>query len=360
MGHCGITPGGSGGSGSGGSGSRGGQGQFLMTFQGKYPLFTTLNPDVNPLPACMAKSRDDRYMSKFLPGNYSGSLWSPAMLTLADGSPIICEGYSGPDNEQGVCMKFNMAKDTWSEYSTTPKKRWGMASDYHPKVGLIMAGGATKPGETNTNYVHISRDNAKTFQRLADLPIRDKYGQLFILDEKKVFYRHGGSAKFWILDLENNTWTAGPELRYDHRRGVSAGVVTRSSGEKEVVFMAGTSNDAPDSQSSQCTTQCQHNPKEYTKKVEIYNVATNTVRDGIDTPKFWEIGWTVPYMNSFIIQTFVDMDDCCGYWSNNNKRSIYRYNDDGTFTLMEGQAVRQSLNNNGGYWVDNLCGEEEQ
>ena len=58
-------------------------GQFLMTFQGKYPLFTTLNPDVNPLPACMAKSRDDRYMSKFLPGNYSGSLWSPAMLTLA-------------------------------------------------------------------------------------------------------------------------------------------------------------------------------------------------------------------------------------------------------------------------------------
>ena len=58
-----------------------------------------------------------------------------------------------------------------------------MASDYHPKVGLIMAGGATKPGETNTNYVHISRDNAKTFQRLADLPIRDKYGQLFILDE---------------------------------------------------------------------------------------------------------------------------------------------------------------------------------
>merc|ERR1719471_2711250 len=55
------------------------------------------------------------------------------MLTLADGSPIICEGYSGPDNEQGVCMKFNMAKDTWSEYSTTPKKKVGNGFRLSPK-----------------------------------------------------------------------------------------------------------------------------------------------------------------------------------------------------------------------------------
>ena len=54
-----------------------------MTFQGTKPMFTALEPDVNPLPACLAKSRPNDYMSKFLPGNYSESLWSPAIFTLA-------------------------------------------------------------------------------------------------------------------------------------------------------------------------------------------------------------------------------------------------------------------------------------
>lgn len=54
-----------------------------MTFQATTPQFTALEPDVNPLPACLAKSRPNAYMSKFLPGNYSGGLWSPAIFTLA-------------------------------------------------------------------------------------------------------------------------------------------------------------------------------------------------------------------------------------------------------------------------------------
>ena len=44
-------------------------------------------------------------------------------IIVPDGTPILCEGYAGPDNEQGSCMKFNMAKDTWGVYSTAPKKR---------------------------------------------------------------------------------------------------------------------------------------------------------------------------------------------------------------------------------------------
>ena len=143
-----------------------------------------------------------------------------------------------------------------------------------------MAGGATKPGETNTNYVHISRDGGLTFEQLANLPVSDKYGQIFFIDEKTVFYRQHDTARFWILDLESNTWTIGPGLKYDRRGHVSAGVVTRSSGEKEIVFMGGESRDAPDAQGSQCS-QCSQNPSEFTKKVEIYNVASNTMRDGM-------------------------------------------------------------------------------
>ena len=152
-----------------------------------------------------------------------------------------------------------------------------MASDYDPKIGLIMAGGGT-------NLVHISRDGGVTFDQLANLPVSgDKYGQIFFINETTVFFRkhdQHSKARFWILDLESNAWTEGPALKYDRRGHVSAGVVTRSSGEKEVVFMGGSSKDAPDAQGSQCSA-CSQDPSEFTKKVEIYNVASNTMRDGM-------------------------------------------------------------------------------
>ena len=151
-----------------------------------------------------------------------------------------------------------------------------MASDYDPKIGLIMAGGGT-------NLVHISRDGGVTFEQLANLPVGDSYGQIFFINETTVFFRkhdQHSKARFWILDLESNAWTEGPALKYDRRGHVSAGVVTRSSGEKEVVFMGGSSKDAPDAQGSQCSA-CSQDPSEFTKKVEIYNVASNTMRDGM-------------------------------------------------------------------------------
>ena len=117
------------------------------------PHFTAIEPDVNPLPSCLAKSRPDKYFKQFLPGQYStSSINDPGFLTLpgeliivnnylmniisivksfSDGTPAICEGYYGPfadkdydDNyRHGRCMKFNMTEDTWTVYSTTPERR---------------------------------------------------------------------------------------------------------------------------------------------------------------------------------------------------------------------------------------------
>ena len=58
-------------------------GQFLMWFSNKnYPVFSAVEPNVNPLPACLDKTRPEKYMSQFLPGNYSESIKNPGYLTL--------------------------------------------------------------------------------------------------------------------------------------------------------------------------------------------------------------------------------------------------------------------------------------
>lgn len=54
-----------------------------MWFSNKnYPVFSAVEPNVNPLPACLDKTRPEKYMSQFLPGNYSESIKNPGYLTL--------------------------------------------------------------------------------------------------------------------------------------------------------------------------------------------------------------------------------------------------------------------------------------
>jgi len=265
-------------------------------------------------------------------------------------------------------MKFNMTEDTWTVFSTTPERRSSVAFDFDPRFGLIMVGGFEKGTHVSsgygdkTNYVHISRDFGQTFEELAHLPFWDnrRYidsnGDVFFIDEKTVFYKPNTfpTIPFYILDLESNTWSEGLPLKYP-RSGMHVGLITRSSGEKEIVFIGGQANGsgretwAP-ADAKDCHSRCNN---WYTKTVEIYNIASKTLRMGPDTPKFMGYGMTTQYMDSFLVSSAKDGDDCCSL--NNNFKGIWRYNDDDTFTLMPGQHPTTPYIKNGGWWVDDLC-----
>ena len=176
--------------------------------------------------------------------------------------------------------------------------RVSIAYDFHPKFGLIMIGGYRK-GWLNgahtgdkTNYVHISRDFGQTFDELAHIPDMDNYGRqilesnadVFFLDEKTVFYKPQvlPHIPFYILDLESNTWSEGQKLKIP-RSGMGVGMITRSSGEREILFIGGHAN-GPDRETwapadaQDCNTRCN---EWYTKTVEIYNIANKTLRMGM-------------------------------------------------------------------------------
>ena len=160
-----------------------------------------------------------------------------------------------------------------------------MAFDFDPKFGLIMAGGSeTKPGirESHTDYVHISRDGGLTFEQLAALPTGpDYYADIFWIDEKTVFYlpqKDGFRKAFYLLDLETNTWKSGHKLKYG-RNGEHVGIITLASGEKEIHFVGGWVKTEPlPADAQDCKSRC---GKHYTKSVEIYNIATDTMREGM-------------------------------------------------------------------------------
>lgn len=344
-----------------------GEGQYLMWFDGaSYPYFTALEPDVNPLPTCLAKSRPSNYMSQFLSNGWRYGISSPAQLILPDGSPVFCEGYMGPyisdsyDNEEfGRCMKYNMTGDVWTEHSTTPHRRSWVGFDFDPKFGLITAGGRIKiqiRGQPNVERavddVHISKDFGLTFEELPPLPRgADNYAYILWIDEKTVFYAsHGSNRPFYFLDLESKTWTEGPALRY--KRHGYVGLVTRASGEKEIVFVGGKVYGTLPPDAADCVERCN---QYVTKTVEIYNIANNTLRMGKDAPQFWPHvpGTTTQYMDSFIVSPNKGSDDCCDgqIWP----KEIWRYNDDETFTKMPGKHAKNPYINNPGIWVDDLC-----
>ena len=248
-------------------------------------------------------------------------------MVFTDGTPVVCEGQYGPfqrdnwpdngltdpvhaktDVVNGSCFAYNMSSNTWTFRSYTPYRRHGVAFDFNPKVGIIMAGGKTHvqsnigyhcraDGRAGTTFpvkspcgdvdaVTISRDYGLTWKNLAPLPVKDYNGILRFSDDKTVFYfpRSSGMVDkpFYILDLENNVWNEGPRLKYP-RRDHFVGIVTRASGEKEVVFAGGviypskSPNGLP-ADTESCRQTC--SGWTFTKSVEIYNIANKTMREG--------------------------------------------------------------------------------
>lgn len=114
---------------------------------------------------------------------------------------------------------------------------------------------------------------------MPDLPRgADHYVYLIWINETTVFYAsHGSNKPFFFLDLESKTWTEGPALRYP--RAGYVGLVTRSSGEKEIVFVGGKvyGSDLP-ADAADCVSRCNNY---VTKTVEIYNIANNSLRMGM-------------------------------------------------------------------------------
>ena len=131
--------------------------------------------------------------------------------------------------------------------------------------------------------VHISRDSGVTFQELAPLPFGDYYGDIFFINDTTLFWQPDDQQRpFYFLNLEANVWTKGLKLTENgipgamHRGNV--GMVTRPSGEKEIVFVGGSmghyQHDTAPADAKACKA-CNSNMP--TKRVAIYNIATNTL-----------------------------------------------------------------------------------
>lgn len=63
----------------------------MYVWDGYRPQFTAVDPDVNPLPACLDISRPSNYMNQFLPGGYSKRVQDPGFLTLAGEMIVIID-----------------------------------------------------------------------------------------------------------------------------------------------------------------------------------------------------------------------------------------------------------------------------
>lgn len=231
-----------------------------------------------------------------------------------------------------------------------------------------------------TNYVHITRDNGLTFEELPSLPYDDAQGRVFFVNEKTVLYYSTLQIKnVLILDLApeggNMTWREGPDMIWP-RVHVHVGLVTRSSGEKELVIAGGIpfangggvavgSHQNQPADTNECKARC--NCRSFctgeeetrgqdggylTKKVEIYNIANNTMREGNDAPQFWARGTTHPYMDSFLVSPCNAGDNCC---SLDRPKEIWRYNIDDTWTRMPGKHAVAMYHYGSGTWVDDLC-----
>ena len=87
--------------------------------------------------------------------------------------------------------------------------------------------------------------------------------------------------KMFFFDLESKSWSEGPKWKYT-RSFNFFGLVTKQSGEKEIVNVGGdvTEGDYTPPQCSGFTQNPECGRWKLTKSMEIYNLNTNTVRDG--------------------------------------------------------------------------------
>jgi len=171
--------------------------------------FVSLNPDTEPLPACLQGG-----LKRF---SKPKNCYPIGFVNQDDGLPVVCgrvqTGLCSNAGGGGDCEKFNPATGNWESLGT-----WDSGScnggqcgsqAFHPKVGLISVG-ADPP------RVMRSTDYGVSFQRLADAPATlDPTGPLTIADEDTIFLGPGtnrrkdpqNNGEFYKLSLSANTWT---------------------------------------------------------------------------------------------------------------------------------------------------------
>ena len=249
-------------------------------------------------------------------------------------------------------IKFQPLRNT-TQYCIT---RWtSFASAFNPQVGTVAVGGSaiTTTNNPRINNVTITRDYGMTWEELAPFPYSDWRGVddgelLFVNDTLLLFQSwshvtHGYKrGSMFFFDLESNTWSEGPQWRYTREYNLF-GVVTRESGEKEIVNVGGAVRDDPHDGTPFIYNN--YNRFNLTRSVEIYNLNTRTVRDGKnqnnpssiksylllqilgpDAPFYWAKGAMIPYLDTFLLLSPYQEDTCCEWTTTtrDDSRAIWK------------------------------------
>jgi len=284
MGHCGLTPGGSGGSGSGsgssGSGSSGsgsGPKSHLMLVgeggPGSYPnepvRFVSLSSD-NPLPACLDGNKS--IINVGFPKRTR-----PALFPSKDGKPLLCGGWKGDLDKQ--CIRYDGASDSWTLNSTSKFGGENQVWDFHPDVGLIVAGEYTYGQQSlQSKKVDLSTDYGQTKTTIAEYPrSAAKFwsnGCMVIVNTTTVFFAGGLSGEgqglalndTYYLNIDTKQWTQGPDLTLA-RSYLTCSLITKPF--PQIVIVDGYA-DRPNQAGN--------------KRVDILNLQTNELTKGQDIP----------------------------------------------------------------------------
>jgi len=282
MGHCGITPGGSGGSGSVDSGSGGGpKSRLMMIDEGGQVSFISLSPDDHPLPACLNGVKNKINI---------GTVWHnakgrryPALFPSRDGKPLLCGGFKG--NLSRSIIRYDGTSDSWTFDQETHCHGEFQAWDFHPEVGIIMGGELENahPPQVFSYNVTLITDYGKTITKLPDYPIEsimqangkqvDRYsrwanGCAVIINKTTVFFAGGRTSgldnnylkETFYLNLETKEWTRGPDMSLG-RHTLTCSLISKPF--PQIVIVDGWPT---------------------TKLVEILNLATNELTRGPDLP----------------------------------------------------------------------------
>ena len=128
-------------------------------------------------------------------------------------------------------------------------------------MGLVMSGGHlnTGSGDFTSDKMQRTQDYGVTWEEMVALP-KPMYGHcLVIVDENTIFIAGGGPSskkETYLLDLNTNQWTPGPQMRVD-RSFFGCSLFTSSSGETKIALVGG-----------------------FTKQTDIYDIATKTIAPG--------------------------------------------------------------------------------
>ena len=219
------------------------QAKYLMTIGGRAtwnseqlpPSFVSLSSGQDSgLPQCMLKPPKDIPEPEF-PGREK-----PVVIALADGQPLSCNGALGETN----CYKYNPEMGDWHYYGETLYSGKARAYDFHPEVGLVIAGGYNG---TEMDVVEMSQpgqDLGRRFERLPNLPMQLTYSCLVIINMTTIFVAGGQSIyapsvnNVFTLNLASREWKEEPQMK-EARSSHTCSLVETENGSKKIVVVGG-------------------------------------------------------------------------------------------------------------------------